>query len=158
VNLSVRQFRQPNLRQTVENALAASGLPPGLLELEITESIAMQNFDLTVPLLTEFVGMGISISIDDFGTGYSSLSYLKRLPIHRLKIDQSFVAGIGREPRDTAIVRAIIGMAHNLGLGVVAEGVETEAQAALLRELNCDEIQGFVFSQALPAEDVAQVL
>jgi EAL domain-containing protein (putative c-di-GMP-specific phosphodiesterase class I) len=156
VNLSVRQFRQGGLQASVERALSESKLPPELLELEITESIAMQNFELTVPVLTQLSDMGVTITIDDFGTGYSSLSYLKQLPIHRLKIDKSFTdgIGIGDEKRDVAIVKAIIGMAHSLDLRVTAEGVETAAQLEVLRELECDEFQGYLCSPAVAEEDL----
>lgn len=158
VNLSVRQFRIGELQRTIERALADTGLPPHLLELEITESIAMQNFEQTVPILKNLSDMGISITIDDFGTGYSSFSYLKLLPIDRLKIDQSFINGIGSETRDAAIVKAIIGMAHSLELRVIAEGVETEVQLAVLRDLECDEFQGFHCSQAVPEKEFVRLL
>ncbi|MEO6324224.1 MAG: EAL domain-containing protein, partial [Thermoanaerobaculia bacterium] len=158
VNLSVRQFRQGGLLKTVESVLAETGLSPELLELEITESIAMQNFEITVPILRRLSDMGVAITIDDFGTGYSSLSYLKLLPIHRLKIDQSFIAGIGQAERDVAIVRAIIGMAHSLGLRVIAEGVETREQLSILRALECDEFQGYLLSRAVPDEDLESLV
>jgi diguanylate cyclase (GGDEF)-like protein/PAS domain S-box-containing protein len=158
VNLSVRQFQQPGLRETVAAVLAETGLPPERLELEITETAAMQSFDLTVPVLREFAAMGIGIAIDDLGTGYSSLSCLKLLPLRRLKIDRSFMVGIAREQRDKAIVKAIVRMAHSLGLGVVAEGVETAEQVAVLKDLRCDEGQGRVFSEALPASELEAFL
>jgi diguanylate cyclase (GGDEF)-like protein len=158
VNLSVRQFQQPGLAATVARVLAETGLEPQRLDLEITETLAMQNIDISVPVLEELVAMGVSVSIDDFGVGYSSLSYLKLLPIRRLKLDRSFIAGIANESRDAAIVKAVVRMASTLNLGVVAEGVETEAQLAMLGELGCDEMQGFVFRGAVPAEALEDLL
>ena len=158
VNLSIRQLQQPRLRSLVEAVLQETGFPPRCLELEITETVAMQNVDLTAPVLRHFVGMGIGISIDDFGIGYSSLSHLRLLPIHRLKIDRSFIAGIGHVPRDTAIVGAIVQMAHTLGIAVLAEGVESQEQIEILRGLHCDEGQGRAFGGAVPAEEFEKQL
>jgi diguanylate cyclase (GGDEF)-like protein/PAS domain S-box-containing protein len=158
VNLSIRQFRQTDLRATVEKILRETGLSPRQLDLEITETTAMQNFDLTVPVLRHFATMGIMISIDDFGTGYSSLSRLQLLPVQRLKIDRSFIAGLGHKTQEAVIVKAIIRMAHSLGLAVVAEGVETEEQLSVLRRLRCDEIQGRVVSDAVPEEACGPLL
>jgi diguanylate cyclase (GGDEF)-like protein/PAS domain S-box-containing protein len=157
VNVSVRQFQQPGFRSTVEAILQETSLPPRLLELEITETVAMQNFDLAVPALRDFVAMGIGVCIDDLGTGYSSLSYLKLLPIRRLKIDRSFIVGIGREAQDRAIVKAIVRMGHSLGVGVVAEGVETGEQIAVLKELRCDECQGWIFGEAVPEDELEKL-
>ena len=158
INLSVAQFRQDSLYQTVARALHASKLDPGLLELEMTEGIAAGNSQHTIDLLDRFHALGVALSIDDFGTGYSSLSYLKRFNIDKLKIDQSFVHDLGHEAEDTAIVTAIIGMAKGLGFGTVAEGVETQAQLDFLREKQCDEFQGYLFSEPLPAELFAELL
>lgn len=150
VNLSPRQFQDKDLVWTIQRVLHDTGLPPGCLELEITESIAMLNLGLTGEVLGELARMGIHIAMDDFGTGHSSLNYLKHFPIHRLKIDRSFVAGMTRDERDRSIVAAIISMAHNLSLRVTAEGVETAAQAEMLTALGCDDVQGFLFAPPLP--------
>jgi EAL domain-containing protein (putative c-di-GMP-specific phosphodiesterase class I) len=147
VNLSMRQFQQPGLVQGIERTLAAIGLDPGSLEIEITESVAMEDPELTLAVLNDLRQLGIRIAMDDFGTGHSSLSYLKRLPIQKLKIDRSFVADLLGRPEDAAIVRAIIEMGHSLGLTVIAEGVENEEQLAYLAENACDEVQGYGLSE-----------
>jgi EAL domain-containing protein (putative c-di-GMP-specific phosphodiesterase class I) len=149
INLSARQFRQPDLLDTIAEALRASGLSPRHLELEITESILMEHSEATMTSLRELSAMGIQLAIDDFGTGYSSLSYLTRFPIDTLKVDRSFVRDIGVDANDAAIVQAVIAMAHSLGLTVVAEGVETKEQLDFLRRNHCDEIQGYFFSRPL---------
>ncbi len=154
VNLSARQFQQPGLLDMVRRVLEETRLDPSGLELEITESVLMQNTESTMVTLRELSAMGVHLSIDDFGTGYSSLSYLKRFPIDALKIDQSFVRDIPTDPDDTAIAAAIIAMAHSLGVKVIAEGVENEAQLRFLRAQHCDAMQGFYFSKPLPAEAV----
>jgi len=154
VNLSPRQFRQKHLVQTFSSVLNETGVDPHWLGLEITESVIMENPEVSIGILQELQALGIELSLDDFGTGYSSLSYLKRFPIDKLKIDQSFVRDITADTDDAAMVAAIIGMAHRLNIRVVAEGVETEAQLAFLREQNCDEYQGYYFSRPLPAEEV----
>jgi diguanylate cyclase (GGDEF)-like protein len=151
VNLSARQFRQPDLLQQVASALSETSVPADALELEITETMAMQDPERTKKLLLELRSMGIGLTIDDFGTGYSSLSYLKRFPIRSLKIDHSFVDGIPDDTNDVAITKAMIALAHNLGLIVVAEGVETEAQHAFLANAGCDQGQGFWFGRPAPA-------
>ena len=158
VNVSVVQFRQDTLYETVEKALGASRLDPTMLELEMTEGIAMGNSERTIKVLRQLHALGVALSIDDFGTGYSSLSYLKRFNVDKLKIDQSFVRDLGHDVEDTAIVTAIIGMAKGLGFGTVAEGVETLEQLEFLREKQCDEIQGYLFSRPLPAEVFADML
>jgi len=158
VNLSARQFQDRGLVSTIERVLSETGLPPGDLELEITESIAMQNLGLTGEVLGELARMGILVSMDDFGTGHSSLNYLKHFPIHRLKVDRSFVAGMTRDERDRSIVAAIISMAHNLGLRVTAEGVETSEQAEMLEALACDHVQGFLFARPFPEPDLQERL
>ena len=153
VNISAMQFHQKNFRETVARVLQESGLESCYLELEITESITVKEIEKTVHLLNEFKQMGVLISIDDFGTGYSSLSYLKRFPIDKLKIDQSFVRDIGTDADDASIVQTIISMGHGLRLKVIAEGVETSEQLAFLKERGCDETQGYYFSKPLPSAE-----
>jgi len=158
VNLSARQFQRHDLLETVAAALAGTGLSPQYLQLEITEGVAMQDMDLTLAILRELREAGVQISIDDFGTGHSSLSYLKRFPIDVVKIDQSFVQDLTVDPNDAAIASTIIVMAHALNLKVIAEGVETAEQLAFLRERDCDEMQGFLFSRPAPAPELDQML
>jgi diguanylate cyclase (GGDEF)-like protein/PAS domain S-box-containing protein len=158
VNLSARQFQQQDLIRSVFFAVRDAGLPPRRLELEITESAAMQNVDRTIGMLHGLRDMGVRISMDDFGTGHSSLSYLKRFPLDGVKIDQSFVRDMTSDPSDAAIVKAIVAMAHSLGLNVVAEGVETLAQADFLRRTGCDEMQGYLVGRPVPAEEVTETL
>jgi EAL domain-containing protein (putative c-di-GMP-specific phosphodiesterase class I) len=158
VNLSALQFRQATLCDTVSEALSASGVSPALLELELTESIAMEDSSFTLDQISRLHAMGITLSIDDFGTGYSSLSYLKRYQIDKLKIDQSFVRDLDNGADDGSLVRAIINMAHGMGFKTIAEGVETQAQLDCLRADGCDEIQGYFFSRPVPAEAFAQLL
>jgi len=158
VNLSARQFQQRDIRVLVTSVLAETGLAPQYLEIELTESAIMRNGEDTVATLSELAALGISIAIDDFGTGYSSLSYLKRFPVDRLKIDRSFVADIGSPGGNETITSAIIALAHSLELRVIAEGVETAAQLDFLVARDCDEMQGFFFSQPLPAADIPALL
>jgi diguanylate cyclase (GGDEF)-like protein/PAS domain S-box-containing protein len=158
VNLSARQFQQPDLVAIVKAALDDTGLPPRCLDLEITETNAMQNAEATIATLRELKALGVRVSIDDFGIGYSSLSYLKRLPIDTLKIDQSFVRDITTDPDDAAIATAVIALAHTLKLRVVAEGVETEEQLAFLTARSCDRMQGYLFSHPLPPEECTAFL
>ncbi|MES3020701.1 MAG: EAL domain-containing protein [Pseudomonadota bacterium] len=158
VNVSVRQLLQKNFSTTVEAALADTGLTPGLLELEITESTLMEHAQDTLQALDRLRRLGVRLSIDDFGTGYSSLSYLKRFPVDIIKIDRSFVRDVPQDADDAAIVTGIIALAHSLRLEVVAEGVETEAQRAFLRGQNCDLLQGFWLSPALPAEEFGKLI
>ena len=152
VNISARQFHDQDLSQTIIRILEETGLPPKYLELELTESSIMQSAEFARDMLSRLKSMGINISIDDFGTGFSSLASLKRLPIDALKIDQSFVRDATSDSDDAALVMAIITLAHNLRLKVIAEGVETEDQLKFLQLLRCDEIQGYFFSRPLPAE------
>ncbi|HEX3250639.1 MAG TPA: EAL domain-containing protein [Pyrinomonadaceae bacterium] len=152
VNISARQFHEQDLSQTVIRILEETGLPPKYLELELTESSIMQDAEFAAGMLNRLKSMGINISIDDFGTGFSSLASLKRLPIDALKIDRSFVRDVTSDPDDAALVNAIIMLARNLRLKVIAEGVETEDQLRLLQLLRCDEIQGYFFSKPLPAD------
>jgi diguanylate cyclase (GGDEF)-like protein/PAS domain S-box-containing protein len=158
VNLSPRQFQHPDLPLIIERLLGEIGLDAGCLELEVTESSVMKNTEIAISTLRELKAMGIKISIDDFGSGYSSLSYLKHLPIDVLKIDQSFVRDMTSDPKDAAIVMAIIQLAHSLQLKVKAEGVETEEQLRFLRLLRCDEMQGYLFCRPLTAAAFEQVL
>lgn len=158
VNLSARQFRQINLEEVVVQAIKKSGLPATALELEITESAFMDDVDIAVNVCRQLKKLGIKISLDDFGTGYSSLSYVSRFPFDKIKIDQSFVRDIIENPVNAAIATSAIVMAHSLNLSVLAEGVETEAQASFLRGRRCDAIQGFLFSPPLPATEFEQLL
>ncbi|NVM79145.1 diguanylate cyclase (GGDEF)-like protein/PAS domain S-box-containing protein [Duganella sp. SG902] len=158
VNLSARQFRDADLVRMVEAALQVSGLPPQLLELELTESMLMQDARRTRRTLIALKSLGVRLAVDDFGTGYSSLSYLKSFPLDYLKIDRSFVNGLPDDRNDCAIVRAVIAMAHTLGLKVIAEGVETAGQQDFLRGQQCDEVQGYFFSRPLPAVDMEAFL
>lgn len=158
VNISPRQFASPALAQAVIRALAASGLDPSQLELEITESIFIGNVEKTVATLHALRGLGVRVSLDDFGTGYSSLSYLRSFPFDKIKIDQSFVRDLGRDTSARAIVRAITAMAGALGMDILAEGVELDAQADMLRDEGCDMIQGYLISRPIPAREVAGLL
>jgi diguanylate cyclase len=158
VNLSAIQFRQPGLVQTVRKVLQETGLSPEYLELEITENIAVNNEEAVIAVLYELRDIGIQIAIDDFGTGYSSLSYLKRFPIDKLKIDQSFVRDCKDGTRDGGIVRAIIGMGHSLDLKVIAEGVETQEQADFLQINGCDEVQGYFYGKPMAGKDLALLM
>ena len=152
VNVSALEFRQPDFVDRITRLLAVHQLPPTLLELELTESILLQDAQEMEQRLRVLAGLGISLAIDDFGTGYSSLAYLKKLPIHKLKIDQSFVRGLPDDDGDRAIVSAIVSMGRALRIEVVAEGVETETQQAVLQQLECDHYQGFLCAPGLPAE------
>ena len=158
VNLSMRQFRQKDLAGAISAALSDVGLAPGDLELEITESSIMDDLASAATVLAELKQLGIRIAVDDFGTGYSSLSYLKTFSIQCLKIDRSFIRDIPGDENDTAIVRTIIALANNLGLIVVAEGVETEAQRTYLLANHCDQAQGYLFSRPLPADDCLELM
>lgn len=158
VNLSMKQFTHNAVMKTVLNALNKSDLDPSHLELELTESMVMQNAEQTIATLHELKSTGIQISLDDFGTGYSSLSYLKNLPLNNLKLDQSFVSDLAKETKNESISKAIIGIAHSLSLKVTAEGVETFDQLELLRSWKCDEVQGFLFSRPLPAEEITRLM
>jgi diguanylate cyclase (GGDEF)-like protein/PAS domain S-box-containing protein len=152
VNLSARQLAQPDLLVTVAGALEETGMPPDRLCLEITESAAMETGPTTLALLDELRALGVKLAIDDFGTGYSSLVHLRRFPVDLLKIDRTFVDGLGRTPQDASIAAAVISLAHALGLSVVAEGIETAAQLAVLADLGCDLGQGYLFARPEPAD------
>ncbi|HEX7155282.1 MAG TPA: EAL domain-containing protein [Thermoanaerobaculia bacterium] len=158
VNISARQFRDQTLVASIAAALDESQLDPHLLELEITESVAMENGELTIATLAALRSTGISIAIDDFGTGHSSLSYLKRFPIDALKIDRGFVSDLPDRFEDAAIVRSVVQLAQGLNLRVVAEGVETSEQLEFLRQHECNEVQGYYFSYPLPAQEFEELL
>ena len=158
VNLSVNQLQQSDLLQRISEIVSECGLPPRLLELEITESNAMQSPENSIRTLFDMKKMGVRISLDDFGTGHSSLSYLKRFPIDTLKIDQSFVRDINNDPDTAAIVTAIIAMAHSLRMKVIAEGVEFSEQAAFLKRHGCDQMQGYLIKAPVPAESFTELL
>jgi diguanylate cyclase (GGDEF)-like protein/PAS domain S-box-containing protein len=158
VNLSAREFRVPGIVESVADILRGTGLPAERLKLEITESVVMIESDLTESIIRGLAGLGVRIAIDDFGVGYSALGYLRRLSADTLKIDRSFVAGLGTSREDAAIVSATIALARALDLSVTAEGIETPAQAALLGELGCDRGQGFLFSPPVPADRLADLL
>jgi EAL domain-containing protein (putative c-di-GMP-specific phosphodiesterase class I) len=158
VNLSIRQLQESDFAARVHEVLDETALPPGQLRLEITESVAMQNLEISIEALGKLKRLGVGITMDDFGTGYSSLSYLKILPVDTLKIDRSFIRDVAGDSNDASIVRASIVLAHELRLRVVAEGVETPEQLQFLRQHQCDEVQGFLFSPALPAEKFEALL
>jgi EAL domain-containing protein (putative c-di-GMP-specific phosphodiesterase class I) len=158
INLSPRQFLDDNLLSDIDDVLASTGMPPHLLQLEITESMVMQNLERGIRLLDAIQGRGVRLAIDDFGTGYSSMSMMKRFPIDTIKIDRSFVRDLDTNAEDRAIATAIISMGKALGLTVVAEGVETCEQDAFLRGRACDELQGFLFSKPVPPNEVPALL
>jgi len=152
VNISLMQLLRDDFAQMVQEILHTTGTPPGALELELTESILMVDIEQATSRLQAFRDIGVSVAVDDFGTGYSSLAYLKRLPVNTIKIDKAFIKGLPRDSEDAAITTSIINMGHSLGLKVVAEGVETDAQKQFLARHGCDEIQGFWLSKPMPAE------
>lgn len=156
VNVSAVQFRQNSFLDAVKRVLEETGLPARYLELELTERILLSNAEVTLSLLQELSAMGLKLSIDDFGTGYSSLGYLRQFPVHKLKIDRSFVQAMTDDPDGMVIVATIINMAKSLRLKVIAEGVETEEQMLLLKAQNCDEVQGYYFSKPLSAPEFAK--
>jgi EAL domain-containing protein (putative c-di-GMP-specific phosphodiesterase class I) len=160
VNLFPAQFQADRLQVDIESALAKTGLAADALEIEITENIALGHDEALLVPLRALRDRGVQLAFDDFGTGYASLSFLTRYPLTRLKIDQSFVRKIAERPalEDTAIVRSIIMMAHNLGMEVIAEGVETAAQAAFLQAERCDEAQGFLYAKPLPVSEFEEFL
>jgi len=162
VNVSVNQLQQENFVETIMNAVAIHQLDPALLEIEITESAAMTDVEENIIKLSKIKEAGIEISIDDFGTGYSSLNYLKRLPVHNLKIDRSFIIDInecdGGDSADAAIVRSVVALGKNMGFRLIAEGIETEAQHEFINSLDCDQVQGYLYSKPLPADEVTHWL
>ena len=158
VNVSARQFRDPRLLDDIAEVIETTGIDPGLLELEITESMVMHNLDAALEKLRAIKKMGVRLAIDDFGTGYSSLAQLKRFPIDTLKVDRSFIREIQTNAQDQAITEAIIAMGRNLGVTVVAEGVETAEQQAFLSSRACDEMQGYYFSKPCHPDGFAKLL
>jgi EAL domain-containing protein (putative c-di-GMP-specific phosphodiesterase class I) len=158
VNVSPRQFHRDDFIDTLKDVLRDTGLDPAYLELELTENMVMHDGEQMIETLRDIKRLGVHIAVDDFGTGYSSLSYLKRFPVDRLKIDRSFVRDIATDTDDAAIVRTIIALGHNLGLKVLAEGVETEAQLAFLKSNDCDEMQGYHFSKPVSAWRMRKLL
>jgi EAL domain-containing protein (putative c-di-GMP-specific phosphodiesterase class I) len=158
VNLSARQFLQPDLVSRVSEIIRETRLQPGLLELELTESLSMDSPEKSIAVLSALKQLGITLTLDDFGTGYSNLSYLKRFPLDKLKLDQSFVRDITQSNEALAISQAIITLAHSLHLKVVAEGVESREQLTLLAQRGCDEMQGYFFSKPLPLDLCTELL
>lgn len=158
VNISPRQFRQADFVERVDSCLASSHLPPNMLKLEITEGIVIQNIDDTIAKMNRLKRLGVTFAMDDFGTGYSSLTYLKRLPVDVLKIDQSFVRDATLDANDAEIIRAIVAMAHSLGLDIIAEGVEQHDQLEFLQQQGCHHYQGYLFSKAVPLQSFHQLL
>jgi EAL domain-containing protein (putative c-di-GMP-specific phosphodiesterase class I) len=156
VNLSARQLAQPDVADMVAEALESTGTDPSQVWLEITESVLTGDTEATIGALRALKALGVRLSVDDFGTGYSSLLYLKRFPVDTLKVDRSFVAGLGTHPEDTAIVAGVVGLAQTLGLTAIAEGVETEEQRAALLALGCDLAQGYLFGHPESPEDLAE--
>jgi EAL domain-containing protein (putative c-di-GMP-specific phosphodiesterase class I) len=157
VNLSARQFDK-HLPRSMEALLQQYQIKPAQLKLEITESLVVRGADEVIPIMNDLVAMGFSIALDDFGTGYSSLAYLKKFPITTLKIDRAFVVGIPAEPNDCAIAQAIVTMGQQLRQEIVAEGVETRDQMTFLRQLGCDQLQGYLFSKPLPVADYERLV
>jgi EAL domain-containing protein (putative c-di-GMP-specific phosphodiesterase class I) len=158
VNLSARQLQAPNLLDDVKRAVLETGMDPQCLQLEITESVVMQDPEAIVAKLNALKSLGIKLAVDDFGTGYSSLAYLKRFPIDVLKIDRAFVSGLVNGEHDAAIVQTVVGLARALGLHTTAEGIEERSQWDRLEQLGCDQGQGFIFSRPLRPEAVGDLL
>src|SRR5690606_36989522 len=158
VNVSAKQINHPDLLENLVEIIDRTGVDPGSLCLELTETAVMSDADLSLDVLTKIADLGIQLAIDDFGTGYSSLSYLKRLPMHVLKVDRSFVDGLDRSSDDIAIVEAVLSLARTLGLTVTAEGIESEDQLTVLTGLGCVYGQGWLFSKAVPADVIATML
>jgi EAL domain-containing protein (putative c-di-GMP-specific phosphodiesterase class I) len=154
VNLSARQFQQPTLVDDVAAALRQSGVDPGCIQLEITESVAMEDAEAAVTTLQQLKALGIQLAIDDFGTGYSSLAYLKRFPVDELKIDRAFVSGLGRDSEDASIVNAVASLGHALNLSIVAEGIETIEEARQVHALGCEVGQGYYFAKPMARAEV----
>ncbi len=158
VNLSVIEFNQPDFIHKILNFIDINDIEPSSLEIELTESMIMQDVNSAIATMNKLQSLGVKIAIDDFGTGYSSLIYLKNLPINTLKIDRYFIHNVANDSQKSAITKALIQMAHNLNLDVIAEGVETEAELAFLRQHNCNSMQGFLFSRPLPAAEFENFL
>jgi EAL domain-containing protein (putative c-di-GMP-specific phosphodiesterase class I) len=158
VNASAKHFHHGGLVDHLKTAIRVSGINPALLEVEVTESMAIQGFDQTISTMKDLAALGISISIDDFGTGYSSLSYLKHFPAETLKIDREFIKNLPEDRKDLAMVKSIVTLGHNLGLKIVAEGVETIEQLNELRDMGCDEVQGFMYSLPVPTDQFCELI
>jgi EAL domain-containing protein (putative c-di-GMP-specific phosphodiesterase class I) len=158
INVTAQQFRQRDLPKKVAAALQRNGADAQWLDIEITESAAMAQPEQTREQLSALVGLGCRVALDDFGTGYSSLSYLKAMPVNKIKIDKSFMDGVPHDANDVTISQAIIGLAKSLGLGLVAEGVETQAQLDFLRLHGCETYQGWLFAKAMPADQLGQLM
>jgi EAL domain-containing protein (putative c-di-GMP-specific phosphodiesterase class I) len=158
INLSPREFRHPGLVARIAQELACHGLPGDSLAVEVTESAVIDDFETVAEQLRALVALGVDVHLDDFGTGHSSLAWLKAFPITTIKIDRSFVRDMVQDANDEAIVRAVVGLGHTLGCGIVAEGVEHEDQLQRLRALHCEAYQGWLFSPALPAEAATALL
>ena len=158
VNVSALQLQRCEFVETVVSILQESGLPSNCLEIEITETVLMRKAEWAMTLLHQLKKLDVRFAIDDFGTGYSSLSYLKKMPLNRLKIDRSFIQDIPADSNDVAIVQAVVTLGHSLGLTVIAEGVETEEQAELLRKLGCDDVQGYLYSRAVDVDAMRELL
>jgi len=158
VNLSVRQLAQPDLDTQIKRVLNETGFAPGSLKLEITESIFMKNPEAMASVLSRLNSLGVQLQLDDFGTGYSSLSYLHKFPFDNLKIDRAFVSSMNTNTKNAQIVRTIVMLAHNLGMGVTAEGVETIEQLSELTAINCEEGQGYFFSKPVDGSDVERLI
>ena len=158
VNLSPSQFKDKNLVGYIQAALAASGLPANRLELEITESVLLNDSNIILAILLKIKALGVQISMDDFGTGYSSLSYLRSFPFDKVKIDRSFIKDLPNDKNAMAIIRAIVGLGETFGMTVTAEGVETNEQAVLLALEDCTHLQGYLFSKAVPAGDIPTLI
>ncbi len=158
VNLSVKQFQQPNLVEELERILQETGLNPQSLQLEITESVVTDDVEYAIGLLRDLKGLNLQLGIDDFGKGYSSLTALKQFPLDDLKIDRSFVGGLGKDLQDTAIVELVVELAHAVGMQAVAEGVETPQQLTQLRNIGCDVAQGFYFRRPLTSDAASALL
>ena len=158
MNISARQFGANKVVDLVRTTLAESGLSGDGLEVEITESLLARDMDHTLHVLVALKELGVHVSVDDFGTGYSSLSYLKRFPIDRLKMDQTFVRDLVSDADDRAIATAIVTLGHSLGMRVIAEGVETDAQMNILRDMGCDEVQGYYLGRPIAADEMTRAL
>lgn len=158
MNISAKQLAHPHLVETVRTILTETGLDPATLELEITESAVVDDMETTKRTLRALKELGLRLVIDDFGAGYAGLSYLRDWDVDALKIDRSYVSGLGKSPEDTAMVRAVLDVAASLGLEVTAEGVETEQQLTQLREMGCTRGQGFIFGRPVPARDVPSAI
>jgi len=156
VNLSALQFRNTKLVDTTRKIIEQYKLDPSQLELEITESMIMHDVDFAIKTMKDLRSLGVSLSIDDFGTGYSSLSYLKQFPVSKLKIDRSFVQDITCDNNDEIIAASIISLSHNMNLKVIAEGVETQEQANLLKRYGCNQVQGYLYSRPISAEQIEE--